>query len=111
MRDSLINQNSIEVKNLPRNDSITIEEQDYIDIYDNFTPEKVSEKLKKYGIQSQETDLNAMLFDLIYSFEYEPKIIIHWLSQLNRHTNVSYHIDDYKECPNNKYYKDQTSAS
>ncbi|MCR5786112.1 MAG: DEAD/DEAH box helicase [Acholeplasmatales bacterium] len=48
------------------NATITIEEKDYIDIYDNFNETKVSEMLKKYGIESDENDLNAMLFDLIY---------------------------------------------
>ena len=46
--------------------TITIQENDYIDIYENFTYEKVNEMVNKYGILSNEKDLNALLFDLIF---------------------------------------------
>lgn len=47
------------------NSCITIDENDYIDIYENFTESKIKEMLNKYGIVSSSIDLNAMLYDLL----------------------------------------------
>lgn len=51
---------------LVSNATITIDENDYISLYEDFTIDNIKSKLSKYHIDSTESDINALLFDLIF---------------------------------------------